>query len=205
VLSVAVILQDKLTIIPSLPHLRSEDWQVFPHHGIPDLANLTLPLEHRAISQLQHKVGQFLLARRIMWRLSGSGHDCFPDTPELRFDFWCALRAHESLLGGFAERLESVAERLRFGWQVCGEGTVFVRVLDLVVRFDAAHDDFVTFRGLRGSTQGVYFVEGVRLSRVLLRFKKVRWYPLQAYFNLVAAADVVHWNQTWRGTIESRA
>jgi hypothetical protein len=65
-------------------------------------------------------------------------------------------------------------------------------VLDLVVRFDAAHDDFVTFRGLRGSTQGVYFVEGVRLSRVLLRFKKVRWYPLQAYFNLVAAADVVH-------------
>jgi hypothetical protein len=87
VLSVAVILQDKLTIIPSLPHLRSEDWQVFPHHGIPDLANLTLPLEHRAISQLQHKVGQFLLARRIMWRLSGSGHDCFPDTPELRFDF----------------------------------------------------------------------------------------------------------------------
>ena len=77
----------KLTIVPCLPHLWSEDGEVFPHDRFPYFAHLSLSLQDRTIPQLQDEVGQFLLSGRIVWRLRGSGNDGFPDPPELRLDF----------------------------------------------------------------------------------------------------------------------
>lgn len=77
----------KLTIVPSLSHLWSEDGKIFPDDCFPDFAHLSLSFQGRTVPQLQDKVGQFLLGGRIVWRLRGSGYNGFPDTPELSLDF----------------------------------------------------------------------------------------------------------------------
>ena len=93
----------KLTIVPCLSHLWTENWKIFPHDCFPDLAHLSLSLQDGTVTQFQDEVSQFLLGQRVVWRLRSSGNDSFPDTPELRLDFGRTLRAHEDIFSGFAE------------------------------------------------------------------------------------------------------
>ena len=71
--------------------------------------------------------------------MGGGGDNSFPGMPELGFDFRSVLGAHELVLGGLAEGVYRCAQRLWLRGDVSCDGTVFVRVLYLVVRFDAAH------------------------------------------------------------------